>query len=138
MKKNLFCKTISSLLALCMTFSLALGCTGCGGADGGTGGGIGIGGGASAASMFLRKTEGTVAVSDAEGADVAPEENLGLYSGYTVGTEAESYAWIDLDKVKLTKLDENSAAEITKDGKKSYHRGNGGQPVFQRHRAAGG
>ena len=109
MKKNLFHREISLLLTLCMTFSLALGCTGCGGAGGGLG--------ASAASMFLRKTEGTVAVADAEGADVAPEENLGLYSGYTVGTEEESYAWIDLDKVKLTKLDENSAVEITKDGK---------------------
>lgn len=105
--KTLFSRRIISLLLiLSMALTLTLGCAGCGGT-----------GGASAASMFLRKTEGTVAVADAEGADVAPAENLGLYSGYTVGTEAESYAWIDLDKVKLTKLDESSAAEITKDGK---------------------
>ena len=126
MKKNRFRRKISLMMAphipagsasarsawrwlvLCMTFSLALGCTGCG---------AGGGSGASAASMFLRKTEGTVAVADAEGADIEPAENLGLYSGYTVGTGEESYAWIDLDKVKLAKLDENSAAEITKDGK---------------------
>lgn len=76
------------------------------------------GGGASAATMHLRKTEGTVAVSDSEGKDVAPRENLGLYSGYQVGTQAESYAWIDLDKVKLTKLDADSEIEIVKDGKK--------------------
>ena len=103
MKTTAFRREISLLLVLSMAFTLALGCTGCGGAG--------------AASMFLRKTEGTVAVADAGGADVAPAENLGLYSGYTVGTKAESYAWIDLDKVKLAKLDENSAAEITKDGK---------------------
>ena len=102
-------RLLSLLMVLCMTFVLALGCTACGGVGGGSG--------ASAASMFLRKTEGTVAVSDAEGAEVAPEENLGLYSGYTVGTGEESYAWIDLDKVKLTKLDANSAVEIVKDGK---------------------
>ena len=90
-------------MVLCITFSLALGCTGCGGAG--------------AATMFLRKTEGTVTVSDAGGQEIAPEENLGLYSGYTVGTGFKSYAWIDLDKVKLTKLDADSAVEITKDGK---------------------
>ena len=116
MKKRPFRQGISLFLVLCMAFGLTLGFAGCaGGADGGTGG-VGAGS-ASAASMFLRKTEGTVAVADAEGADVAPEENLGLYSGYTIGTEEESYAWIDLDKVKLAKLSQNSMAEIVKDGK---------------------
>lgn len=76
------------------------------------------GGGASATSMHLKKTQGTVGVSDGEGKEVAPRENLGLYSGYQVGTQAESYAWIDLDKVKLTKLDADSEVEIVKDGKK--------------------
>ena len=118
MKTLSFQRKISLLLVLSMALTLALGCAGCSGGAGGTGSGTeGGAGGASAASMFLRKTEGTVAVADAEGEDVAPAENLGLYSGYTVGTEATSYAWIDLDKVKLTKLDENSAAVITKDGK---------------------
>ena len=76
------------------------------------------GGGTSAATMHLRKTEGTVGVSDSEGKDVTPRENLGLYSGYQVGTQAESYAWIDLDEVKLTKMDADSEVEITKEGKK--------------------
>lgn len=89
-------------LALCLVLGAALGCAGCGGA--------------SAATMFLRKTEGTVQVSDAEGQRVEPAENLGLYSGYAVGTQGQSYAWIDLDKVKLAKLDENSAADIVKEG----------------------
>ena len=75
------------------------------------------GGGASATSMHLRKTEGTVGVSDGEGKDVTPKDNLGLYSGYGVDTQAESYAWIDLDKVKLTKLDANSEVEIVKEDK---------------------
>ena len=75
-------------------------------------------GGASATSMHLRKTEGTVGVSDGEGKELTPKGNLGLYSGYQVGTQAESYAWIDLDRVKLTKLDADSQIEINKEGKK--------------------
>ena len=72
---------------------------------------------AQAATMKLAKILGTVGVSDGEGAEVTPAEDLGLYSGYQVETQAESYAWIDLDSVKLTKLDAESEIEITKDGK---------------------
>lgn len=72
---------------------------------------------AEAATIFLRKTEGTVHVQNDSGRDVQPAEDLGLYSGYGVNTEAQSYAWIDLDSVKLTKLDENSEAEILKEGR---------------------
>ena len=75
------------------------------------------GGGATATSMHLKKTEGTVAVSDSEGKTVSPRKDLGLYSGYGVETQAKSYAWIDLDKVKLTKLDAESQIEIGKEGK---------------------
>ena len=75
-------------------------------------------GGASATSMHLRKTEGTVGVSDGEGKELTPKGNLGLYSGYQVGTQEKSYAWIDLDRVKLTKLDQDSEIEIAKEGKK--------------------
>ena len=75
------------------------------------------GGGASATTMRLRKTEGTVGVSDDGGKDVAPRDDLGLYSGYGVDTQTESYAWIDLDSVKLTKLDQDSEIAITKEGK---------------------
>ena len=76
------------------------------------------GNGTSAATMYLRKTEGTVGVSDGEGKELIPEDNLGLYSGYQVETQAESYAWIDLDQVKLAKLDQDSEVEINKEGKK--------------------
>lgn len=75
------------------------------------------GGGASATTMRLRKTEGTVGVSDGEGKDVEPRDDLGLYSGYGVDTQTESYAWISLDEAKLTKLDQDSEIAITKEGK---------------------
>lgn len=68
--------------------------------------------------MHLVRTEGTVGVSDGEGKDLEPMENLGLYSGYGVDTQAESCAWIDLDNVKLAKMDAESEVEITRDGKK--------------------
>ena len=73
--------------------------------------------GTKAAVMRLRRIEGTVAVSNSDGKDVAPMENLGLYSGYGVGTRPASYAWIDLDDVKLVKLDQSSEIAIEKEGK---------------------
>ena len=96
-------KTTTRLTALALSLALLL--TSCAG-------------GASATTMHLRKTEGSVGVSDGEGIELTPKDNLGLYSGYQVGTQAESYAWIDLDKVKLTKLDQDSEVEINKEGKK--------------------
>ena len=94
-------KQVSFLLALALLL------TSCGG-----------GSGAAAATMHLRRTEGTVGVADGEGKDLEPRENLGLYSGYGVDTQAESFAWIDLDEVKLTKLDQNSEVEIKKEDRR--------------------
>lgn len=74
--------------------------------------------GASATTMHLKHTEGTVAVSDEAGEAVELLENLGLYSGYGVGTRSESYAWINLDDVKLTKMDQESEIAIQKEGKR--------------------
>lgn len=96
MKKKLYRRSLALLLSLCIV-------SGCGNA--------------SAASMHLRKTEGTVSVSDGEGQSVAPADNLGLYSGYGVDTEAESYAWIDLDHVKLAKMDQSSRISVLKEDK---------------------
>ena len=70
-----------------------------------------------AASMHLVKAEGKVEVSDKDGKDIGVVERLGLYSGYQVGTQNASYAWIDLDEVKLAKMDEESEIEIQKEGK---------------------
>ena len=96
MKKRMF--------ALTLALSLLL--TSCGG-----------GGGAKAATMHLRKTEGTVGVSDDGGQAVEPREELGLFSGYGVDTQSKSYAWIDLDDVKLVKMDQDSEIGITKEDK---------------------
>ena len=73
------------------------------------------GSGAKATTMHLMRTSGQVAVSDGDGEDVALLENLGLYSGYGVDTRLESFAWIDLDSVKLTKMDQNSEIAIQKE-----------------------
>ena len=91
----------ASLLALSMLLSLAA----CGGSE------------MTAATMHLKRAEGRVAVSDGDGKDVPLLDNLGLYSGYGVDTRAKSYAWIDLDDVKLAKLDQKSEVVIEKDGK---------------------
>ena len=69
------------------------------------------------AAMYLRRTEGTVSVSDGGGKDVPLLDNLSLYSGYGVGTRSASYAWIGLDDVKLAKLDQRSEISIEKEGK---------------------
>ena len=103
MKQQTFTRAAARLLLCALALNLALLLAACGGA--------------SATAMHLKKTEGTVGVVDGEGNDVALAENLGLYSGYTVATEEESYAWIDLDKVKLAKLDADSAAEIVQEDK---------------------
>ena len=97
-------KRISFLLALALLL------TSCGG-------GSGAAATATAATMHLRRTEGTVSVADGEGKSVKPTKDLGLFSGYGVDTQAESYAWIDLDEVKLTKLDQDSEIEIIKEDK---------------------
>lgn len=94
------------LLSLVLVLALCLGLTSCGGGE------------TKAATMHLRKTEGTVAVSDGEGKGVETQDNLGLYSGYGVDTRSESFAWIDLDDVKLTKMDQDSEIAITKEDKK--------------------
>lgn len=92
-------------LSLALALAMCLGLTACGG------------GGAKAATMHLRKTEGTVGVSDDGGQAVEPREELGLFSGYGVDTQSESYAWIDLDDVKLVKMDQDSEIGITKEDK---------------------
>ena len=69
-------------------------------------------------TMKLIKTDGEVGVENEKGKSVDLIENLGLYNGYGIGTQTKSFAWIDLDDTKLTKMDEKSDVDITKDGKK--------------------
>lgn len=95
-------KITACLLSVSLIASM---CSGCGGA-------------AKAAATLIRlmRSEGSVSIADGDGKDVKPEENLGLYSGYQVATEKASFAWINLDDTKLTKMDEESQVEIQKDG----------------------
>lgn len=70
-----------------------------------------------ATTMYLVKTEGTVGVADGQGTAVPLLAQTGLYSGYGVDTAGKSYAWINLDAVKLTKMDAESEVAIRKEGK---------------------
>lgn len=99
--KSIFFRTASLLLML----PIALTCSSCGKEN-------------AATTMSLIKTEGTVGVDDAKGKSIQLMENMGLYSGYGVGTQTESYAWINFDDVKLSKLDQDSKVLIEKDGGK--------------------
>lgn len=83
-----------------------------------------------ATSMHLVHTEGNVSVQDNEGNQTPIRENLSLYDGHNVSTQIQSYAWIDLDKVKLTKMDENSDVTVRKDGKKLELEVNAGSLFF--------
>ena len=71
-----------------------------------------------ATTMKLIKTDGEVGVENEKGKSVDLIDNLGLYNGYGIGTQKKSFAWIDLDDTKLTKMDEKSDVDIKKDGKK--------------------
>ena len=93
------------LCASLLAFSLLLSLTACNGQ------------GTTAVIMRLAHTEGRVFVFDGDGEDIPLLENLGLYSGYGVNTRPEGYAWINLDDVKLTKMDQKSELAIKKEGK---------------------
>ena len=95
-------RILSSALAMIMVWGLAA----CSGRNTTT-----------ASTMRLTRTDGTVAVTDGGGKDVPLLDGLNLYSGYGVNTRAASYAWISLDDVKLTKMDQESEISIEKEGK---------------------
>lgn len=70
------------------------------------------------ASIRLARTEGSVSVWDEKEAAVTPAEDLGLYAGYRMATEASGYSWLSLDEKRLAKLDELSAVGVESAGKK--------------------
>lgn len=72
---------------------------------------------ATAVTMRLEKSEGSVAVSDENGKKQELREKLPLFSGYDIQTQAESFSWFNLDDTKLAKMDENSEASIEKEDK---------------------
>lgn len=92
------CKRTGALL-----LAVSLLCTGCGGNK--------------ATDIRLKKTEGSVGILNGEGESLSPEADMKLYSGYAVSTRKRSHAWINLDNVKLAKMDASSQIEIQKSGK---------------------
>lgn len=73
--------------------------------------------GGKAASIRLERTEGAVSVWDEKEASLTPEEELGLYAGYRMATEASAYSWLSLDEKRLAKMDENSTVDVESAGK---------------------
>lgn len=67
-----------------------------------------------ATTMSLTKTEGTVNILSDKGKTIPPADGMKLYSGYGMNTQPVSYAWLNLDRVKLVKMDENSEIDIQK------------------------
>lgn len=96
----------SSYIKLCfLLLTAVLLCTACGNHILGT-------------SIKLAKTEGRISVLDEKSRELEPVEDMGLYNGYQMTTGQESYSWINLDSVKLTKMDQNSDITIQKFGKR--------------------
>ncbi len=73
--------------------------------------------GLKATTMNLARAEGSVDILDASLKSIEPAEDLKLYSGYQMSTQQFSYAWINLDNVKLAKMDQASDVQIQKEGK---------------------
>ncbi len=65
-----------------------------------------------ASKIQLMKTEGEVDIANGRGREVAPVPEMKLYSGYHMGTKAESYAWLNLDSLRLAKMDMSSQIQI--------------------------
>ena len=73
---------------------------------------------ADASTMRLARAEGCVFLKDEAGTELSFRENMRLYSGNTVETEADSRAGISLDKTKIVTLDEESFVSLHQTGKK--------------------
>ena len=70
------------------------------------------------AGIRLTRTQGAVSVWDDKEAALTPAEDLSLYAGYRMATEAEGFGWLSLDEKRLAKLDELSAVGVESAGKK--------------------
>ena len=73
---------------------------------------------ADASTMRLARAEGCVFLKDESGTELSYRENMRLYSGNTVATEAASRAGISLDETKIVTLGEQSFASLHQNGKK--------------------
>ena len=66
--------------------------------------------------MRLESVEGIATLTNANGKTLSVRAGMKLYSGYTIATDAQSYAYVSLDSSKVVKLDANSQVEIRKQG----------------------
>ncbi|MEG1104118.1 MAG: FecR domain-containing protein [Oscillospiraceae bacterium] len=86
---------------------------------------------AQAKSIRLVATEGDgVTVQTNAGKDVAISENMRVFTGYTLATDQNSYAYLSLDDKKAVKMDKSTKAEIKKQGKKNKLYVSSGQVFF--------
>lgn len=69
-------------------------------------------------TIRLEKAEGTVHVKNAAGKDISVQQGMQLYSGYSISTDAKSYAYLSLDESKVVKTDEATEITVNKEGKK--------------------
>ncbi len=73
-----------------------------------------------AVTIRLTKTEGDgVSVTSNSGKTVKTSDRMRLFSGYNVGTDEDSYAYMSFDDTKAGKLDRVSKAGIKKAGNKN-------------------
>lgn len=73
---------------------------------------------ASASTMRLMKTDGSVSLTDPSDAPLSVREGMRLYSGSTLSTATKSHAGILLDDTKAVTLNEQSRASLQAEGKK--------------------
>ena len=71
-----------------------------------------------ASYMRLVRTEGTVTLTDEEGSDLPLKEDMRLFSGNALMTDADSLAGISLDEVKAATIDEYSFTRVYRKEKK--------------------
>ncbi|MBR3555056.1 MAG: FecR domain-containing protein, partial [Oscillospiraceae bacterium] len=83
-----------------------------------------------ASVMRLELVEGSVTVRNASGVTVDYSESMQLYSGYSVDTGDDSYAYISLDESKAIKLDMNTSVVIKKSWRKLKVELKTGQLIF--------
>lgn len=73
---------------------------------------------ATGTTLRLESAEGTVSITNSSGLDRKYTKGMKLYSGNTLETEVNSYAYVSLDSSKVVKLGSLSQAEVNKSGKK--------------------
>ena len=93
-------KTVSTIWRAVLVLAVCVLCAACGN-------------GAKATTMNLAQAEGRVNIWDEDQKELDAIEDMGLYSCYQMETRKQSYAWINLDKVKLADGEFNGIVNVT-------------------------